>query len=101
MIHVQRIATRCFPNVFAPSILQGLPPSWSGIFARIISPQRMIDHPKYGSYKIVTLSRDEERRVTAHNFQKMIDKCPPGTFHRVAIEDYEGTKEFMKKSDRM
>jgi hypothetical protein len=101
MIYVQRMATRWFPNVFAPSALKGLPPSWSGIFARMKSPPRMVEHPKYGSYKITSLSRDEERRVAAHQFQKMLDKYPPGSYHRVAIEDYEGTKELVKKSDRM
>lgn len=101
MIYVQRIGSRCFPNVFAPSALCGVSPSWGGIFGRIISPPRMVEHSKYGSYKITVLSRDEERRVAAHQFQKMLDKYPPGIYHRVAIEDYEGTKEFVKKSDHM
>jgi hypothetical protein len=94
------MGSRLFPNVFAPSALCGLPPSWSGVFARIISPPRTIERPLYGTYKKITvLSRDEERRVTVHNFQKMIDKYPPGSYQEVSISEYREAQGIIKKSD--
>lgn len=75
------------PSVFAPTALQGLPPSWSGIFGRIVNPPRSVDHPQLGKYTYTQLSRDEDQRVCAHNFQKIINQFPPGSYNLIHTDD--------------
>jgi hypothetical protein len=69
-----RISKRLFPDLVAPPSLNGLPPSLSGIFRRILQPTRIIKHPIYGEYRVTAYSRDEWERVIAHNHAKMMKK---------------------------
>ena len=95
---ISRIAKDLFPNVFAPSALRGMPPSLSGIIARIKSPVKNVNHPIFGKYSVTVISRDEERRLAAQQFQEMISKYPPGSYHEVSLE--ETSSPFPKIKDK-
>lgn len=89
---ISKIGANLFPSVFAPPFLNGLSPSWTGIIARIWSPARIVNHPVYGSYQTTLISRDEERRLRALTFEKLISQYP-GKYHECVIRDYDGTSK--------
>ena len=84
-MYIPKVAKTLFPNIFAPAFLGELPPSWSGIFARIWSPIRTVHHPIRGTYQVSVMSRDEEKRCKVRDFEEMIKRLPPGSYHEVPV----------------
>jgi hypothetical protein len=83
---LSRIAKNLFPDLVAPPILKGLPPSYAGIFKRFIRTTRVIHHPIYGEYSVVQLSCDEHLRLVEHNYDEKIRKHPG--FKEIDPRDY-------------
>ena len=88
-----RVAKHLLPDLFAPNTLRGLPPSWSGVISRIISPSRIVSHPIYGVHKITVISRDEERRLAKFQFQELINKYPHGSYNEFNLYESEKIKK--------
>ncbi len=85
MSYIFRFGAKLFPDVFAPSALRGLPPSWSGIINRTLRPPKIVVHPDYGTYKVTNVSRDEEKRIAEFNFWKMVNQYPLGSYNEIGV----------------
>ncbi len=83
-----RIGKSLFPDLVAPPVLKELPPSWAGIFKRIVRPTRIVKNPVYGTHSITLLSREEYQRLIKHNSIEMLEQCYPN-YKEIDFRDYE------------
>ncbi|MBA3239119.1 MAG: hypothetical protein H0T62_12330 [Parachlamydiaceae bacterium] len=74
MNHIQKIGSYFFPSIFAPKILHGVKPSWSGIIARLTKPN--------------VLSREECQRLDHYQFYNKVNQSPKGHYHQVYFEEH-------------
>lgn len=97
MSFIINLGTKIFPHIFSPPILGRIPPSWSGIFYRIIHPPKVSNHPIQGKIVIANISRNEERRLEDESIRELIKSFPPGKYHEIEIVD---SSQILKSKNR-